>query len=203
MSARARRGRGSVARAGGAALGLGVLLAAATPAHALRFTLGLETSLTPLVTDAGELAPLRLGLRPVLDVELSRAFAVGAYTPFTYYSAGESSGTGADSIFGLGVSGRYPILRAEAPEEVLLYATARGGLGTVDGRAGAFLGLALGVTATWLDVGRGGFVELSVGRVGIAEGDLDRPFPAVERWLVGLSVGFVFRLGGEDWRLPR
>jgi hypothetical protein len=185
------------------ALGLAALLLPVTDAHALRFTLGLETSLTPLVTDAGELAPLRLGLRPVLDVEVSRTFAVGAYTPFTYYSAGASSGTGADSIFGLGVSGRYPILRADAPEEVLLYATARGGLGTVDGRAGAFLGVALGVTATWLDVGRGGFVELSVGRVGIAEGGVDRPFPAVERWLVGLSLGFVFRLGGEDWRLPR
>lgn len=196
-------GRPASVRALVGALGLAALLLPATNAHALRFTLGLETSLTPLVTDAGELAPLRLGLRPVLDVEVSRTFAVGAYTPFTYYSAGESSGTGADSIFGLGLSGRYPILRADAPEEVLLYATARGGLGTVDGRAGAFLGVALGVTATWLDVGRGGFVELSVGRVGIAEGGVDRPFPAVERWLVGLSLGFVFRLGGEDWRLPR
>lgn len=177
------------------------LAAAPHPAHAIRFALGLESSLVPLVTDGGDLAPLRLQLRPVLDVEVTRYFAFGAYTPFTFYSAGAGSDTGADSIFALSLSGRYPIVRAEAPQELLFYATARGGLGTADGRAGTYLGGALGFAATWLDVGRGGFAELSIGRVGIAAGGADRPFPEVERWLIGLSVGFVFRLGGEDWRL--
>ncbi len=187
-------------RRGATVAALALALAPALDAHALRFSLGLESGFTPLVTDGGDLAPLRLQLRPVLDVELARHFAFGAYTPFTVFSAGDS-GTGADSIFAIGVSGRYPIVRAEAPQELLLYVTARGGLGTVDGRAGTFFGGALGFAATWLDVGRGAFAELSVGRVGIGAGDVDRPFPEVERWMFGLSVGFVFRLGGEDWRL--
>jgi hypothetical protein len=54
---------------------------------------------------------------------------------------------------------------------------------------------------TWLDVGRGLFTELGIGHVGIAQGSVDRPFNGVDRWLFTLSVGFVFRLGGEEWRI--
>ena len=178
-----------------------LLCAAPRPAHAVRFALGLESALTPFIADQGEPGPLRLGLRPVLDVELDRMFSFGPYTPFTVFQSGEGTGTGADSIFAMGVTGRYPIIRSASPEELLLYVTLRGGLGTADGRAGFYGGAALGASATWLDVGRGVFAELSAGHVGIAEGGPDRPFPSVDRWMVGLSVGFVFRLGGEAWRL--
>lgn len=183
-----------------AALLVSALALVATPAHAVRVTLGLESAITPVV-DAGDLAPLRIGLRPVLDIELDRRFALGAYTPFSLITTGEGSGTGADSVFALGASARYPIISRDSPEELLLYATLRGGLGTADGRAGVFLGGALGASATWLDVGRGLFAELSLGHVGIPEGSADRAFPGVDRWMIGLSVGFVFRLGGEAWRL--
>lgn len=182
----------------------------AKEAAAIRFTLGLESAFTPLVLDPPPIADpnagpqignVRLALRPVLDVETSRNFAIGAYTPFTLLRFGEGSDTGAESIFALGASIRYPIVRDIAPEEFLFYGTIRGGLGTADGRAGLFYGFAFGAAMTWLETGRGLFAELSAGHVGIPGGGADRPFPEVDRWLFGLSIGVVFRLGGEAWRI--
>lgn len=192
----------------GRALYLWPLLAAlsAEPAHAIRFSLGVETGLTPLTIDSAPLAAgaatnaVRLELRPVLDLELSRLVSLGVYTPFTLLRGGEV-GTGAESVFALGFSLRKPFIRAESPEEILVYGTLRGGLGTSDGRAGLYLGGAVGASVTWLDVGRGLFTELGIGHVGIAQGSVDRPFNGVDRWLFTLSVGFVFRLGGEEWRI--
>ncbi|MFO0727696.1 MAG: hypothetical protein U1E65_28210 [Myxococcota bacterium] len=174
-------------------------------AHAIRFSLGVETGLTPITIDAAPAGAtttdaFRLELRPVLDVELSRSFAFGVYTPFTLLR-GNEVGTGAESVFALGASLRKALISADAPEEILLYGTLRGGLGTSEGRAGLYLGAAIGASATWLDVGRGIFAELGAGHIGIARGSEDRPFPAVDRWLFTLSVGFVFRLGGEEWRV--
>lgn len=181
-----------------------LILAAPRDASALRFTLGLEAGFTPLVVDPAPEAGggnLRFGLRPVLEVETSRWFAIGAYTPFTLLRAGSGSTTGAESVFALGVSLRKPWLRAEAPEEILLYGTLRGGFGTADGRPGGFVGGAAGLAVTWLETGRGAFFELSAGHVGIPGGPIDRPFPEVDRWLIGLSMGVIFRLGGETWGL--
>lgn len=176
----------------------------AREAHALRFTLGIETALTPLVIEAGPSGndELRWSLRPVLDVETSRYFAFGVYTPFTLLRAGGESSTGAESIFGAGVSARYPIFHATPPEEMLLFATLRGGLGTSDGRAGLFVGGALGLALTWIQDGWGLVGELAAGHLGIPEGNIERPFPAIDRWTVSLSVGLVFRLGGETWPRP-
>lgn len=172
-------------------------------ASALRFTLGLESGLTPLVLDPDPEAgggSVRLSLRPVLEVETSRSFSIGTYTPFTLLRAGGAA-TGAESVFAIQLSLRHAVLSAGAPEELLWYATVRGGFGTSDGRAGAFAGGALGAALTWLETGRGVFAELHAGHVGIAEGDVDRPFPGVDRWLFGVSIGVVFRLGGESWDL--
>jgi hypothetical protein len=180
-----------------------VFLAAGFPAReagAVRFTLGVESSFVPIVIDPspGAAGSLRLGLRPVLDIEASPYFAIGVYTPFTLIRGGESASTGAESIFAVGVSLRHPIVRSVAPEEILLYGTLRGGFGTADGRAGAFAGVALGGAMTWLETGRGLFAELSAGHVGISAA---RSFPEVDRWLIGVSIGVVFRLGGEAWRV--
>jgi hypothetical protein len=146
---------------------------------------------------------VRFGLRPVLEVEPSRYVSIGAYTPFTLVRSGAGSTTGAESIFGAGISLRLPVLRETAPEELLWYATLRGGFGTADGRAGAYLGGAIGAALTWLETGRGLFAELHAGHIGIAAGGAARPFPEVDRWLIGLSIGVVFRLGGEEWAIER
>lgn len=185
----------------------GVLVAAAvaftpTDASAVRFSLGLASALTPLVVDASEpdLA-VRLGLRPVVDVEPIPWIAISAYAPFTLIRTGESLGSsssGAESVFALGLSGRYRHVADTAPEETLWYATARGGFGTVEGRAGLYYGFALGMAMTWLQTGRGFFIEAESGHLGIAGGEGVHQ-REVDRWLVGLSIGVVFRLGGERW----
>ncbi|MCK6550568.1 hypothetical protein L6R52_32320 [Myxococcota bacterium] len=185
-------------------LAIALVGASARDAAAVRFALGVATDLTPIVVDPARppdaAAPVLFGFRPVLEVEANEYFSVGAYAPFTVYrsaSTGAAS-SGAESVFGLTLSGRYPVLRDRGPEELMFYGTLRGGFGTVDGRAGPFVGGALGAAATWLDTGRGLFAELSVSRLDVAglEGTAD-----VERTSIGLSVGLVFRLGGEGWRL--
>jgi hypothetical protein len=180
------------------------LLAVPQRAEAVRFTLGLESALTPVVVDSVDVGAgnVRIGLRPVLDMEVSRAFAFGVYTPFVLVRAGANAGTGSESVFAAQLSLRLPYLSAEGPEETLWYATLRGGFGTADGRAGLYLGGALGGAFTWLESGRGLFAELHAGHIGIPAGGSDRPFPEVDRWLVGLSIGVVFRLGGEGWERP-
>lgn len=183
-----------------------VLLALLAPedARAVRFSLGVATDLTPLALDPavdGSGATFRFGFRPVLEVEASHYLSFGAYAPFTIYRAqtgGGAASSGAESVFGVTVSGRYPLHRLEAPEELLLYATLRGGFGTVDGRAGPFYGGALGASATWLGTGRGVFAELQASQLDI--GGLSGLAP-VDRFTIGISLGVVFRLGGEDWNL--
>lgn len=198
-------------KAGAASLTLCLAsLAAPPPAEAVRWTLGVGTELVPVVLDAGRPeglgTPLRLGVRPVIDLELSHYFAVGAYAPFVVYRRGEASSaasSGAESVFGLGASFRWPWLSDRPPEEILGYATLRGGFGTVSGRAGPYVGLGLGSAITWLETGRGLFAELTLDRLhvsGVAEGGASRD---VERVTVGFTVGLHFRLGGEGWRLGR
>ncbi len=178
-------------------------MCAAREAHAVRFALGVATDLTPIVLDpsrSGDMdAPVLWGFRPVLDLELNHYLSFGAYPPFTLYRGGGAS-SGAESVFGLGASFRYPVLNDTAPEEMLLYATLRGGFGTVDGRAGPFYGGALGLSVTWLDTGRGLFGELGLSRLHV-EG-LEDAFD-VDRTMIGLSIGVLFHLGGEDWRIGR
>lgn len=183
-----------------------VALGASNDAAAARFALGVATDFTPIVIDTSrvpERGPvLRLGFRPVLDVELSRFFAFGAFAPFTVYrtSGSGAASSGAESIFGLTISGRYPILREHSPEEILAYGSLRGGFGTVYGRAGPFVGGALGVAATWLGNGGSLFAELGVNRVVISGVERVRD---VERTLFLLSIGIAFRLGGEGWTSSR
>lgn len=164
----------------------------------------MATELTPIVIDPARSgdsdAPVLWGFRPVLDLELNHYLSFGAYPPFTIYRGGSTGSSGAESVFGLGASFRYPVLMDSAPEELLLYGTLRGGFGTVDGRAGPFYGLALGASVTWLDTGRGLFGELGVSRLNVA--GINDAFD-VERTMIGLSVGVLFHLGGEDWRIGR
>lgn len=189
----------------------GILLLA-SPASAVRFTLGLAGELIPIVADGADRtsSSTRFGLLPVIDFEPIPYLAIGTYTPFTLVRAGGSSissSSGAESVFGLQVSGRYPIWRDEGPEELLLYGTLRGGFGTVEARAGPFLGIAGGVAATWTQSGAGLFAELGLGRLVVSELSGDEPSGVpvsgvfVDRWFVGLTLGFVFRLGGERWAL--
>jgi len=180
-------------------------LGTAGDAHAVRFTLGLASNLTPIVVDGDpEAEPsVRFGLRPVLDVEVAPWMAFEAYAPFVLArtdSEGPAS-SGAESVFGIGLSGRYRLHREATPDEILFYGTLRGGFSTVNGRAGPFVGFASGVAMTWLDTGRGWFAELEAGHVGLAARDGDASRPEIDRWLVGLSAGIVFRLGGERWDL--
>lgn len=178
-------------------------IAVARDAHAVRFALGVAGDFTPVVVDPGllenESNPILIGFRPILDIELNHYLSFGAFPPFTIYRSTANS-TGAESVFGLGVSFRKPFLRDTAPEEVLAYATFRGGFGTVNGRAGPFYGGALGVSATWLDTGRGIFGELGVSKlhVGFSNESFD-----VDRTMFGISFGILFHLGGEDWRIGR
>ena len=187
----------------GLGLALGLALLAPREAWAVRFTLGVAANVTPVVIDPqdSDNSGFLLGLRPVLDVEVSRYFAIGAYAPFTLVRAGgnqDDSKSGAESVFGLSASGRYPIISDRAPEEALVYGTLRGGFGTNEGRAGPFVGVALGGALTWLETGRGLFVEVEAGHLGVpgAAGQ-----PIFERWSMGVSIGVVFRLGGEAWQL--
>ena len=182
-------------------------LASSREANAVRFGLGVATELTPIIVDeARDLSAgssVRLGFRPVIEVEANHYFAVGVYAPFVVYRSGEASGaasSGAESVFGLTLSGRWPILRDSGPEEILLYGTLRGGFGTVEGRAGPFYGLAIGASAAWIETGRGLFAELGLSHltVGGIAGMQD-----VDRNMLGLTMGVVFHLGGEDWRLGR
>lgn len=174
-----------------------------TEAQAIRWTLGVASELVPVVLDAAREetgTPFRVGVRPVVEVELAPVFSLGVYAPFVVYRSGEGDGAasaGGESVFGLSASGRYPILRAEAPEEIFLYATARGGMGTFQARAGPFLGGAIGGSVTWLDTGRGLFAELDVGQLWVGQPDDS----TVSRTTFGVTVGLVFRFGGGDWYL--
>lgn len=189
-----------------AQLSIAVLLALAPQsAHAIRFSLGVATDLTPLVVDPARDesgSAFRLGFRPVLEVEANHYLSFGAYAPFTVYRADSDSvaSSGAESVFGVTGSVRYPLFREEAPEELLVYGTLRGGFGTVDGRAGPFYGGALGFAATWLGTGRALFAELNLSKLSVAglEGQND-----VDRFAIGISLGLLFRLGGEEWNVGR
>lgn len=184
----------------------------AQPADAVRFTLGLAGDLVPIVFDGAEQteSATRFGLLPVIEFEPIPQLSIGTYTPFTLVRAGGSnisSSSGAESVFGLQISARYPIWRDVAPEEILLYGTLRGGFGTVEARAGPFVGLAVGAAITWLPRGAGLFAELGLGRLVVSElSNEDELDPSgtgvfVDRWFLGLTVGFVFRLGGERWAI--
>jgi hypothetical protein len=179
------------------------LFAGAREAQAVRFALGVASDFTPVVIDPGlaegASQPILIGFRPILDIELNHYLSFGAYPPFTIYRSSANS-SGAESVFGIGASFRKPFLRDTKPEEVLAYATIRGGFGTVNGRAGPFYGAAIGVSATWLDTGRGLFGELNVSKLHVA--GLDSTLD-VDRTMVGISVGILFHLGGEDWRIGR
>lgn len=188
------------------------VLGFAPSAEAVRFTLGVAADLVPVVVDGAErtASGTRFGLLPIIDFEPIPYLAIGTYTPFTLARAGGSnisSSSGAESVFGLQVSARYPIWRDAGPEELLLYGTLRGGFGTVEARAGPFLGVAAGVAATWSPSGAGLFAELGLGRLVVSElsgdaapGEADSGV-FVDRWFIGLTVGFVFRLGGERWAI--
>ena len=177
-----------------------ICVAAPNDAEAVRFSLGLASAVTPLVVEAAEPdLQLRQGLRPVVDIEPVPWVAISAYAPFVLYRTGEdlgASSSGAESVFALGLSGRYRVV--EDREEFLYYLTARGGFGTVEGRAGLFYGFAAGFALSWLDTGRGFFVEAEGGHLGIGGGEGIHQ-REVDRWMVGLSLGVVFRLGGERW----
>ncbi len=179
-------------------------------ASAIRWTLGVATELTPVVVDPGRPdglgAPLRLGVRPVIDLEVTRAVAFSAYAPFVVLRSGEGGGaasSGAESVFALGVNLRYPVLFAEAPEELLVYGALRGGFGTVAGRAGPYVSGALGAALTWLDTGRGLFAEVSAGHIRVADATVAGGTRDVTRTSLTLTFGVVFRLGGESWSTNR
>src|SRR5688572_14339094 len=187
------------------------ILAIPSEARAIRWTLGIASELTPLVFEQDrETRPtFRLGFRPVLEFEPTRWLSVEAYAPFVVYRAGEDTGggaasSGAESVFGLAIAGRYPWIRDEPPEEILFYLRARGGFGTISGKAGPFAGGAIGSAITWLDTGRGLFFELNVAWVRVSDvlvggaGVRD-----VERLTGGFTIGLVFRLGGEEWQIDR
>lgn len=191
-----------------ASLALGLF--APSEAQAVRWTLGVATELTPVVVEPGRPeglgAPVRLGVRPVIDFELTRSVAFSAYAPFVVLRTGEGDGaasSGAESVFGLGLSLRYPVLFAEPPEELLVYGALRGGFGTVSGRAGPYVSGALGAAITWLDTGRGVFGELSAGHVSVADAPVTGGTRDVTRTSLTLTFGVVFRLGGETWSRHR
>jgi hypothetical protein len=178
------------------------------PAEAVRFGLGVATELTPLVIDRVQTengqSPVRLGFRPVLEVELSHYLSFGTYAPFTVFRSGESEGSassGAESVFGLTASGRIPFFRDAPPEEILAYLTARGGFSTINGRAGPFLGAALGSSVTWLETGRGFFVEIGLSHADVSGVPIGSSRVHLDRFLITFAAGVVFHLGGEDWRL--
>ncbi len=186
------------------------LLAIPSRADAIRWTLGVASELTPLVFDPArdQRAAFRLGFRPVLEFEPARWLSFEAYAPFVVYRTKEGDDTGAassgaESVFGVSVAGRYPWIRDTPPEEVLFFLRARGGFATVSGKAGPFYGGALGSAVTWLDTGRGLFFEIDVARVTVAGVPSGSTFERVERLTVGLTIGVVFRLGGEEWQIDR
>lgn len=141
-----------------------------------------------------------MGLLPILEVEASRYLAFGAYAPFTVLRTGDAAdaSSGAESLFGLTASFRLPFVDLDAHRELLLHATLRGGFATVDARAGPFLGLGLGAQLTWLERGMGVLGELGVSRLVVPKGGDD-----VERILIGLTIGLLFRMGGERWDVDR
>ena len=191
-------------------LAIAALLAIPGEAHAIRWTLGVASELTPLLFEPEQKtrASFRLGFRPVLEFEPARWLSIEAYAPFVVYRTREGDGgaasSGAESVFGLAIAGRYPWIRSEAPEEILFYVRARGGFATVSGRAGPFAGGAIGSALTWLDTGRGLFFEITGAWVSVSDvlvggaGVRD-----IERVTIGLTVGLVFRLGGEEWQIDR
>src|SRR5205823_3028190 len=149
-------------------------------------------------------SPLRLGFRPVLEVEINHYLAFGTYAPFTVFRSGESEGSassGAESVFGLTASGRVPFLRDSPPEEILAYLTGRGGFSTINGRAGPFLGAALGSSVTWLETGRGFFAEIGLSHADVSGVPISGRVAHLDRFLITFGVGIIFHLGGEDWRL--
>lgn len=188
---------------------IGALLAVAIPrpARAIRWTLGVASEVTPLVFQrSSDLSPaqVRLAFRPVLELEPARWLSIGAYAPFVVYRTAtnvqeEAASGGAESVFGLSLAGRLPWLRRTPPEEVLFYARARGGFATVSGRAGLFLGGAVGAAVTWLETGRGFFVDVDVGHAEVSDVPVASNVVEVERTVFGVTVGLVFRLGGEAW----
>lgn len=187
-----------------------LVLAPAPADAAVRWTLGFATELTPVVIDPGRPAdlgtPVRIGVRPVVELELAHWISFGAYAPFTVIRTGEGGGaasSGAESVFGLSVSVRRAIIFDEAPEELLVYGSARGGFGTIAGRAGPYLGGAIGASLTWIDTGRGLFSELSGGFVSVANAAVVGGARDVSRTTFTFTAGIVFRLGGEDWWIGR
>lgn len=177
------------------------------PARAVRFGLGVASEATPLVIDrvqTGESrSNFRLGFRPVLEVEPSYWISFGAYAPFTVLRTGDggTSAQGAESVFGLSASGRVPFLSDRPPEEILAYATVRGGFGTFNGRAGPFTGVALGASVCWLSTGRGFFAEVGGSRTRIARVPIAEVERNLDRYALTITAGVIFHLGGEDWRL--
>ena len=192
------------------AVGAALAVAAPSRAEAVRWTLGFATEFTPVVIDPGRPAdlgtPVRIGVRPIIDLELNHYVAFGAYAPFTVVRTGEGAGaasSGAESVFGLSASLRYAWIFEAAPEELLVYAQGRGGFGTIAGRAGPYFGGAVGASLTWLDTGRGLFAELSAGHITVADASVVGGLREVSRTTFTITAGVVFRLGGEDWWLNR
>ncbi len=194
----------------GAPILIALALLIPAEAHAIRWTLGVATELTPVVIDPGRPdglgAPVRLGVRPVVDLELTRSVAISAYAPFVVLRTGEGEGaasSGAESVFGLGLALRYPVLFPDAPEELLVYGAFRGGFGTISGRAGPYVSGAVGAALTWLDTGRGVFTELSAGHFSATRAPVEGGTRDVTRTSLTLTIGIVFRLGGETWSTDR
>lgn len=179
------------------------IILSAAEAHAIRFSLGLAGQITPVVIDQDVRfefgSGTRLGLRPVLEVEALPWLAFDTYAPFNLYrtDATGPASSGGESIFGLGVSARLRSL-SEDKIEVLKYGRLRGGFATQAGRAGPYLGLALGYARTDIATARSWFAEIEVGHVAIGERGGLAP---LDRWLMGVSIGVTFRLGGERWAL--
>ena len=134
--------------------------------------------------------------------EVAPWLAFDAYAPFTLFRTGGGgpASSGAESIFGVGASGRYRLV-TDARIEHLIYGTVRGGFTTQDGSVGPFVGMALGTAMTWLGTGRGWFAELEANHLQIGAGSEDVTRPALDRWVIGVTLGLVFRLGGETWDL--
>lgn len=189
---------------------IGVVLATPSEANAIRWTLGIASELTPLVFEPERetRASFRLGFRPVLEFEPARWISIEAYAPFVVVRKGEgadpgAASSGAESVFGLAIAGRYPWIRSEPPEEVLFYLRGRGGFGTVSGKAGPFAGGAIGSAITWLDTGRGLFFEVTGAWISVADLPVGLTIRDVSRVTIGMTIGLVFRLGGEEWQIDR
>ncbi|MEE2901753.1 MAG: hypothetical protein VYC39_05455 [Myxococcota bacterium] len=172
-------------------------------AEAIRFNLGLAGQITPVVVDDsaeftfGE--GTRLGLLPVLEFEVLPWLAFDTYAPFTLYrtNATGPASSGGESVFGLGASLR----KREVDDnkiETLVYGRLRGGFGTQECGAGIYSGVAAGYAQTWLNTGRGWFVELDLSWVDISP---RTDFQGISRITLGASLGISFRLGGERWDL--